>query len=438
MWRRIAKLAGFFLITIVAVVLISASKFKSVESRAQFLHEHQGVTKLLPVYWQMRKLGDIIYLPYFFKHDAVPTYALEIAPQDLEKLNASLPQAFMGVSLREHVFVPAIFRADGKTYQTTVRYRGERARHWNASKKSYLVKFDKKTPFHDQSEISFIIPDDRNFAVEDFNNYRAGKLGLHTPDSGFANLDVNHQGSALYFAIESWSRQMLDKWSVSPDSIFYGNSNGGAGLWQDINNWQVTVSASKGDKDDLSKLEELLRLLNTAPDREFNTRIFELVDKDNFYALQIHQELANSSHQFDDNVRLYYDARRSKFFFVPWDVEIEPLGHNHFGQYGQLAGRIFSNPTFLKEKNERLYKYVSNENNLADDLNFYDYTYESFKISLYKDRLKIYTNHYADKSYAQHRQEIIDIFHYLQGHLVGSDSAPGLDVVRLGKVLTSG
>ncbi len=415
MWRPIAKLAALFLIIIVAIVLISVNKFKTVESRALFLQAHPSITKLLPVYWQARKLSDIIYLPYFFQHDAVPTYLLQISPKDLEKLNQSLPEAFMGVSLTERMFVPAVFRAHGKIYKVTVRYRGDRARHWNAPKKSYLVKFDKKNLFQGQSEVSFIIPDDRLFAVEDFNNYRARKLGLNTPVSGFANLDVNSQGSALYFAIESWSREMLDKWDVSPDSIFYSNSNGGESLWQDVQNWQVSVGTSKQNNVELSRLEELIKLLNTAPDSEFNARIFDLIDKENFYTWQMHQELANSPHEFDDNVRLYYDSKQGKFFFVPWDVEISPPAHSYFRQYGKLGQRIFSNPFFLQEKNQRLYEYVADEKNLEDDLRFYDQTYSSFKISLYKDRLKIYANRSADQAYELHRQEIIDIFHYLRG-----------------------
>lgn len=423
-YYRIAKsratktAAAVFLVILVAGavgVFLARGKFADPGTRAQFLREHPGVTKILPLYWKIRKITDVTYLSYFFKKDEVPNYELVIAENDLKKLNDSLPKGFMNVVYTDKVFAPAEFRAGDKTYQVRVRYRGINAVHWNARKRSYLIKFDRDDLFKGMQELNFIIPDDRFFAVEHFNNYRAEKLDLKVPASGFANLKVNGQKNALYFTIEGWSDEMLEKWELPKGAVLYGNEFGGD--WESLSGWDHMAGPKSPEA--MALLSELLRLLYRAEDAEFYAKIFGIVDKDNFYAWQIHQELVNSTHQATDNHRFYFDKTSGKFFFVPWDVEIELLEEkDNFGYYGALGKRIFSNPVFLQEKNHRLADYVADENNLEDDLDFYDRTFESFKISLYKDRLKIYPNRFADNSYADHRQQIIDIFLRLRNELV--------------------
>lgn len=422
------RLAGLILLVVVLFGLILARSaaikfFASPEQRAAFLRDHPAVVKVLPLYWSIRKLSDLRYLPYFFRKDNVPAYELVIAQNDLKKINDSLPKEFMNVVYTDKVFVPAEFRAGGKTYQVRVRYRGINGIHWNAEKKSYLLKFDPADLFQGMGELNFIVPDDRLFAVEHFNNYRAQKLGLKVPRSGFANLKVNDKKTALYFAIEGWSQEMLEKWGLPEDTKLYGNQYGGD--WKSVDGWDLMVAGSASPPDH-TKLAELLRLVYRTSDEEFYAKIFKIVDKDNFYAWQIHQELANSSHEHTDNQRFYLDPVSGKFFFAPWDVDMELIAAvDNFGQYSLLSERIFSNPVFLQEKNLRLSAYLADEKNLEDDLRFYDETYESFKISLYRDRLKVYTNRHADQSHETYRQNLIDIFYHLREELAAGNSTTG-------------
>src|SRR3989344_4047267 len=377
-----AGLSILFVVLFIGALMIFflAGKFRNIETRAQFLLKHPGVTKILPLYWKIRKTTDITYLSYFFKKDEIPNYELVIAENNLQKMNDSLPIGFMNVLYTNKTFVPAEFRVGDKTYKARVRYRGANAVHWNAEKRSYLVRFEKNDLFNGMREINFIIPDDRLFAIEHFNNYRAEKLGLKVPQSGYANLVVNGKKNALYFTIEGWSLEMLASWGLPDETILYGNDF--TSTWEDVSGWEILASDS-GFSDDFFPLAELLELLNNASDQEFYARIFELEDKDNF------------------------------------------------GYDGVLGKRIFSNPIFLEEKNQRLHEYVSNEKNLEEDLAFYDQTYESFKISLYKDRLKIYTNRFADKSYVDHRQQVIDIFYGLRDRLAAVNSSQNAGTVRV-------
>src|SRR3989338_11357632 len=412
---RGAKIAaGVLLVLLLGGVYfaLGPGKLNSPAGRAKFLRAHPAVFRLLPVYWKFRKISDITYLPYFFRKDNVPTYELTIEPSELEKINQSLPASYMDTTYTKKVFATARFEADGKIYDVKLRYRGDNAQHWNAPKKSYLIRFENEL-FHGMRAISLFIPNDRYFALEHTNNYRAEKLGLKIPQSGYANLKINGKNHGLYFQIESWEPEMLINWGLPADTPLYGEvdlEQTGGDIWTDITLWQDTAHDDPYPFKHDSKLPELLRLLNESSDSEFYARIFDLVDRDNFYAWQIHQELVNSNHQQIGNVRMYFDRARGKFFFVPWDVEYDILSRDWFDSYGPLQQRIFANPEFLAEKNRRLLAYVEDGQNIERDLKFYDETYEGIRVSLYRDRLKIYSNRFADSVYRDVRAVIAGQF----------------------------
>src|SRR3989344_3480688 len=116
--RAVKIAAAVFLIIVVVAVggaFLARGKFADPGTRAQFLRDHPGVTKILPLYWKLRKITDVAYFSYFFKKDEVPIYELVIAENDLKKINDSLPKGFMNVVYTDKVFAPAEFRAGDKT-----------------------------------------------------------------------------------------------------------------------------------------------------------------------------------------------------------------------------------------------------------------------------------------------------------------------------------
>ena len=413
-------------------------KMNDAKFRATLLRENKLAVKLLPLYWGIRKTSDIIYLPYIFKKNNLPVYELYLDSKEKQEMDNSLPDAFGNVIYTAKLWVPAKLKYNDKIYDVEVRYRGDNAVHWNAPKKSYLIKFKDGDLLNGASRLSFIIPDDRYFVVEQFNNYRADKLGLMHPASHFGNLKINGKNNGLYFIIENWSSEMLASWSkrltkdgVSPEGNFYGINepietlgiDSKIKIWDNLYRWEKLVDDDQFSYSHYTELYKLIDLLNNSSDEEFFSSIFNLIDKNNFYSWQIQQELINSGHQTYDNVRLYFNNELKKFYFIPWDVETDDTAP--IDLYGKLAKRIFSNPLYLYEKNKKLYEYVSDENNFKDDLAFYDKTYQEIKTALYQDRLKIYSNHWADQVIAQKRQVIIDVFNQIKAkfekHLIFVD-----------------
>ncbi|HLC89716.1 MAG TPA: CotH kinase family protein [Patescibacteria group bacterium] len=414
--RLILIIILFLILIFFAGVPLLSSELGSAEKRAQWLRSYPVLTKIIPLYWEIRKITDIVYLPYFFKKDQVPTYELIIPSDSRKKMDDSLPKGFSNVIYTNKTWAPAEFKFNGKTYNIEVRYRGQNAVHWNAPKKSYLIKFDKDDLFNGARELSFIIADDRFFVLEELNNYRADKLSLLRPKSGYANLKINGKNNGLYFTIEGWAEEMLAKWEVPDQTNFYELAEQNTDslvaadytIWDNLDRWDQLVRDQRFNYGHFTEIFKLLSLLNHATDEEFYQSIFSLIDKDNFYAWQIHQELIHSNHQNND-VKLLFDNTSGKFFFVPWDVgNTNPSSEIEL--YSRLAKRIFTNPVYWHEKDKILYDYANNKDNLKDDLDFYDKTYNLIKPSLYKDRMKIYTNRWADSLIISRRQALIDAF----------------------------
>ena len=296
----------------------------NVTERAQFLSSHPLAVQLLPLYWQIRKISDLAYLSYYFKSNELPAYNLTINPKNWEKLINGLPKAFMSVQYTEKVYVPAVFQANNKTYQVKVRFRGDSAMHWNALKKSYLIKFDKDDLFPGgYRQLSFIIANDRNYALEQLNYYRAGKLGLMTPPSWFADLKVNGLGQAVYFVVENWNQEMLAKWEVPDESNFYtdeaatpaaGNANiiSGQNKWNSLEGWDLLTEDGRYEYNHYTEIYQLIKVLNEEDDQKFYRDFFNLVDKDSLFGWQIMQELANGNHHEFGGVRLYFNNSSTK------------------------------------------------------------------------------------------------------------------------------
>jgi len=384
--------------------------------RVQLLRSKSYLIKLLPIMREVRRMSDILYFPYYFKKSTLPVYELYINPADIKKMDESLPPLFSGEVYTDKKFVPAKFIADNQEYKVNVRYRGDHSVHWDAPKKSYLVKFDEENLFNGFRRLSFIIPDDRKFVIEALSSYRAEKLDIYHPPSSFGALEVNGRNNGLYFVIENWGPEMLTKWEVPDSANLYGgadpiiwfNNRVEDALWNTLGLWDKKSQDNILPYSNFSEIDKLSDLINNASDEVFFQSIFDLVDKNSFFNWLVHQSLASGNHQNGANLRVYFNNVSGKFFLIPWDTGMTPFNEAVDIRYQLLVDRILSNPEYLYERNRRLWQYVSSEDNLKDDLDFYDQTYKQIKPALYQDRIKIYTNRWADERIEKEREIVLE------------------------------
>lgn len=382
--------------------------------------------KLVPVSRKIRKVADIFYLPYYFKANNLPTYELTIDPQDLKKLDENLPPAFSDQILTSEYKKTrsAALNFDGITYNVKVRYRGDLSNHWSHPKKSwhFIIKGGKL--LNGMSRINFTIPEDRDFILEDFNNWRARQMGLLVPHTELVNLKINGKNYGVYWLHEHWTKEMLSKAGLPDGANIYGTEDGGNefGRWKPVFDsssfWKKYTKDEYSGFDNYADIDTLLALINNPDDNYFYQNIFNIIDEENFFKWQIHSTLVASDHQnYWNNMRLYFNPVIGKFQFIPWDVALWPPGDAIDKDYNPLVTRILKNPKLRLKRDTMLWQYIGNPEVAKEYLKKYDELWLTAKTAIFQDRMKAKNNLQVERIIKQNRKWLQDNFGFIKQQL---------------------
>ncbi len=394
--------------------------------KVEFYRRYHGQIQFI------NKLSNILYVHKMIFPSKLERYDLFISQKKLESLNNSLPKTYENQILTDEYkkTVGADFFYKGKNYDVNVRYRGDLDNHWRDPQKSWLLDFPKTKYFNQAEKINLIIPVDRYYLLEELSNYRARKFGLAVPDSKFVNLFVNGNREGVYWQVESFGKDILEKQNIPGDINLYGDID----FWRSaqgnfistytIHSWKkYSQDALSGDIDNYSDLDTFFKVLNNPSDEYFNKNISSIIDMEDFYHWQIQQYLVGSTHQTGDNMRMYFDTTMGKFKFMPWDVSREsPAPELLERKYNPLITRILRNPKFLHERNKILWEYVGDDKNLQDDLRRYDELDAMTKNDFYKDTKKVESNYTYRKKISEIRKQIQDYFFQLQKNVENANA----------------
>lgn len=376
---------------------------------------------------------DLKYVGYHFPESSIPIYKLQISKKDMETLDASIPDLkarsesidyveAIDDRLKEddRVYVPAVFAVGEKTYRVDVRYRGSGFPHWSYEKKSMRVRFEDNDLFEGKKAINLVIPVDRDFLAEQFNNYRAERLGLTAPESRMVGVAINGQTPALYWEVEQFNEEFEEKSQLSSETDLYGEGDS----WQqhiytDLNYWIKYSEDPTKPQSDFTPLNQLLDLLNNASDEVFHDQIFTLLDEENFYAWSVHQLLAGSTHQdYSHNLRIYFDKSTGKFKLMPWDVMLYDIDDPTLSvpyaieaSENPLVQRILGNDDFMQARNKRLWEYVKDKKNLEEELAYYDDLHKSVQSIYYHDPIRL-------RSFSFFEQRVADIRNVIERNVL--------------------
>ncbi|QQG45477.1 MAG: CotH kinase family protein [Candidatus Sungiibacteriota bacterium] len=355
--------------------------------------------QLVPTYRSVRKLPDLVFSPYFFYKTRLPVYKLVIKKQDLATLNAGLPDPFGAPLLDDNrVRVKADFAAGDFRERVELRYRGFKNNHWAAAQKSWRINFSKESRFQGMKGLNLVIPYDRLYFIELLNAYRARKLGLNVPDIWFVRLKINGWDAGVYMAWEQWSNRWLSRSGLPDTSHILAVDDGKPGLFEDtaplfsregLRRWK---SYTQNNTKSFPELEALVEIIEKTDDTMFTKLIPHIIDLPKFYAWHALRALADSAHQWEAaNLIVIFNTATGKFETVPFDMGMEMGEYLRDEAAEKLASRVFSIPEFRKERDEVLKSYL-NEDNLRDDLAFYDSLARRMKPEFLSDSLKFHSN----------------------------------------------
>jgi len=396
LWRRRFWAVLFFLVLLFNIALIGGT----LSSTRNELISNPAVRALLPIYRSFREIADTLldslYLFAMRRDVGIPVYRLDVKRSDLKKLEDAIPsslsEAVLGETFRFETLkdtVKGAFYADDTAYEVDVRFRGENANHWVWPKKSWQIKFDKDTPFKGTKTLKLILPDDRGYFAEVLNNYRAKKLGLIVPQAEFAELYVNGAYHGVYFAVEDFSKEFLERNQKPSDANLYAMFTDEAatregealGAFSSADYWRKESEDTVFPYDNLGELDFLLDLMRKD---DFAASAADIIDLPSFYAWNTVAILAGSNHQSSQgNMRLYFNNAKGKFEFLPWDVGVKEYLPTELTN--KLSEKILENPDFYLARNRKLYEYVESEQHLEDDIAYYDSLYRKLKGAFYSD-----------------------------------------------------
>ncbi|MBU4332062.1 CotH kinase family protein [Patescibacteria group bacterium] len=363
-------------------------------------------------------LLDVLYFYSYFQETKLPKYEIIIEEENLKVLNENLPD-ISEITLSEEYkknSVPAILKYNGEDFEVKVRYRGDSQVHWAYPKKSWRVELTNKTMedkglINGMESFNLIIGGDRSLVTEQLSYYRSKKLGLAVPHSEFVDLEINGKYQGAYWLLETWDKTFLEKNKVASDINLYGENverYEQKNIFASTDRWTKYTSDEMALFDNFAEVEQLLYLLEI-PDEEFYEKISELVDLDSFYKWNTITLLVGGDGQkYSNNIRMYFDNTQGKFNFIPWDISQVERPELYDAYVSPIIDRILSNPRFLQERNNYLWDYVKNEENLEDDLKYYDELFGKVKISFHKDHLKLYSNLFFDRQVSNRRKLLIE------------------------------
>lgn len=329
--------------------------------------------------------SSVTKLPDFdIKVNPVNQRRIEMKSQELAK------KGYMGGN--DKLWVPATFYAGGKEYDVKIRTRGDLPNHWIRNKKSWRVRFKKDDLFKGYREINLIVPEDKQFSVEQAANQLARQYGLLAPDSGFSRVRINDVDYGLYFWVEHLSKQMLERQRYPEGELFSDKdvwldnfippTDGASRVGSHEENYDGVPSYYKFRLTEDSpnsriadRWRRFLKLTTEASDETLAKNLGYIVDLEKFAAWNAIAWAFGSTHaQYAKNLRWYYDTTTGLFEPMLYDLRIysppswqasgKVVSSFEMDQTSPITKRMLSIPSVQARRNEILWEVVQDYDNL--------------------------------------------------------------------------
>lgn len=275
--------------------------------------------------------------------------------------------------------MPASLRVNNSIYDVDIKLRGLNPWHWQTPIKSFELSFDETPPFlKGEKKIDLLRPVTRGVLSESYSYYLAKKIGLVSLRDDFVFLRINGRPYGLLYQIEDWDKPVLER-NIKPEANLFGNENFKYVTLRSSSDWKKFTDDPYAKED----FEEVM-LLTDFVNYDFKKEFEKFIDTDNLIDWDVHAVLAGTKHQgYVNNNRLYFNNSTGKFEFIPWDVqtrlEVDPESdynktffytgdepRNPFSDY------LFRQLEFFDDRNARLWNYISEPQNIFEDVTYFE------------------------------------------------------------------
>jgi len=263
----------------------------------------------------------------FYDPDVVQTVELDIAPSDVERMLAALP---------ERVYVPGTFRWNGREVQNVgIRFKGDSSsRPEQRHKRSFLVKFSEYVAGQRFLGLRRVALDNGvqfgSLFSERLITDALRDVGVRAPRTSYARVSLNGEYQGVYVNVERIDRAYLRHRFDDADGALYKVHRGGPGAdLRFVGDEPLLYSKAfepKGADESVAPIADLIRGLHRVPQEEFAARFGAVFDLDSFISSMAVLMLSGAFDQYTGwgphNYYLYRSSATGRWFYLPWDLDV--------------------------------------------------------------------------------------------------------------------
>jgi len=240
----------------------------------------------------------------------VPTFALELSPGDLEKLEAD-PSS--------NASVPCTVTLEGVRVTGRVRYRGASTR--DLPQKSYKLELDSGQELGDRDHFELLASWlDGGKLTEKFavDLYRA--LGLPVPTARYARVSVNGEHQGLYLDMEHVGKDWLKHHGREPDASIYRCDHRKCELTPSPGPHLRNFEKKTNEGTDHEDLKTFLAWVNRSDDARFEAELERRVDVEAYLGNLAADALISNNIIEDSRSYWVHELHADRWTYVPWDL----------------------------------------------------------------------------------------------------------------------
>ncbi len=426
--KRSKKLRLIFIVAIIAASIgfstatlanaVEIPTWENLHWRLDIMYQNPDsfIRHFSPTWRSIKKIGDLYYLPQTLFHKSeLPVYEITLTRADLRLLLDSLPALAGGKPhlTEEHkASVKGTFRNGEMETDVRVRYRGVLPNHWSARKKSWNITLLDENTGDEIRTLRLFIPEDRSWAAELLEAYRARKFGVLTPSIEFVKLKLNGHDLGVYMSIEGFDQSFLEYNNRPVGDMFSEQDIEDRPDYMRVDSlefWQARIHKETNPYKE--NIAEFLHVISDTTDEEFTRRIPTLLDMEKMYGWMLESLIARNYHQKNSgNLNFYYDPERHIFEPIAYDMFSRELGDTYEVAHNRLVNRVLQQEQFRVSFETKARAYVYDPENLKNDLAYYDAMAASIEKDIMADTAKLPPTYLFFSYTERHRNEIIANF----------------------------
>ena len=396
-WLK-SKIPSSFVISIASLIIaIWAVSFLVSSQNISLIGENTQRKILEP----LLKSLDLIYFSLYFYPNKLEKYELYYNEQDFSQLEKDLPRTLAEELERELTTRPSIngiFVANGEKYNVEISIRGEALANYINKKKTLGIKF-KDEPFGGRKAWNFVVPEQRRFNSVGASEFIAKRIGILTQQWDYKWLRINGEQMGVYEMVDQIDTSFLEMNKLSPNDLVFKEDRRQAVISGDpqisafsqTGSWDIDNNPQDPHISDFSAIENLKEIYKlNGP--EFQNRIKEIVDIDQFLKWSALLYLLNDQHQTDyNNIRLIFLKEKGQFWFIPSHIFVQPITqiidkvHRH-----SLNEKIISDPVNFWKRNEILRSLIFDPNFEKDLMDYLNKKTNTINAPIYQDSTKAF------------------------------------------------